>query len=119
MATQTKAEKQQDLEHALGILESVREDLTAPSGLLLISAEWGKSATDYFRVSTPSLDKYSGRTYLSHLTWAIAKVVGYRLRDKNGYWSLAIYGGGYSKSDEIARNLAIYYGVERIAYEII
>jgi len=119
MATQTKAEKQQDLEHALGILESVREDLTAPSGLLLISAEWGKSATDYFRVSTPTINRWSGHAYLSHLTWAIAKVVGYRLRDKNGYWSLAIYGGGYSKPDQIARDLATFYGVERIAYEIV
>jgi len=117
MATQTKAEKQQDLDHALDILESVREDLTAPSGLLLISAEWGKSVTDYFRVSTQCV--HSGYAHLSHLTWAIAKVCGYRLRDKNGYWSLAIHGGGFSKPDEIARSLAHHYGVERIAYEIV
>lgn len=117
MARQTKAEKEKDLDHALDILESVRETLTAPSGLLLISAEWGSSATDYFRVSTPCF--HSGFAHLSHLTWAIAKVIGYRLRDKNGKWSLAIYGGGYSKPDQIARDLANFYGVEKLNYEIV
>ncbi len=118
MTELTKAQqKQQDTEHALYILEGVRATLTAPDGLLIISADYGKGMTDYFRVAVQT--KTTGTGYLSHLTWAIAKQFGYTLKDKDGRWHLAISGYGFSKSDEIARTLANFYGVERIRYEVL
>ncbi len=119
MTELTKAQqRKQDQEHALYILESVRTTLTAPDGLLIISADYGKGMTDYFRVAVQT--KTSGVGYLSHLTWALGKIVnGYTLKDKSGKWFLAISGGNFSKPDDIARTLANFYGVERIRYEVL
>lgn len=116
MTTQTATEKRQDKQTALDILESVREQITNGNALLLINAELGKGATDYFRALLTYTNK-EGRTDSAHLTWAISKAFGYSLKDRNGFWCLAIYGGGYSKSDEIARSLADYYGIDRVRYE--
>lgn len=116
--TTTTAERKQNQQQALDTLETLRETLTAPSALLIISADWGKSSTDYFRVAVPSVDTYSKQGYLSHLTWAFAIHFGYRLREKNGRNYFAINGGNFSKPDEIARTLASFYGVERIRYEV-
>lgn len=116
MTTQTAAEKREDRQTALDILESVREQITNGNALLLINAELGKGATDYFRALLTYTNK-EGRTDYAHLTWAISKVFGYTLKDRNGFWCLAIYGGGYSKADEIARSLANHYQIDRVRYE--
>jgi hypothetical protein len=117
--TTTTAERKQNQQQALDILENLRDTLTAPSALLIISADLGKGVTDYFRVAVPNVDTYSKQGYLSHLTWAFAIYFGYRLRDKNGYNYLSINGGNFNKPDEIARTLANFYGVERIRYEVL
>jgi hypothetical protein len=117
--TTTTAERKLDQQRALDYLENLRDTLTATNALLIISADWGKGVTDYFRVSTPKIDKFSGESYLSSLTWAFATYFGYRLRDKNGKDYLAINGGNFDKPDEIARTLASFYGVERIRYEVL
>ncbi len=117
--TTTTAQRKQDKQQALETLEHLRDTLTAPSALLIISADWGKGVTDYFRIAVPSVDSYSKQGYLSHLTWSFATYFGYRLRDKNGYTHFAITGGNFSKPDEIARTLASFYGVERIRYEVL
>lgn len=114
MAT-TKQEKKEDQERALWILESVREEITSGNGLVSITTDYGKSITDYLRVSV--FYTKGGEVIQSHLTWAVAKQFGYSLRDRNGRWYLAISGGGYSKSYEIALSLARYYGIEKIRYE--
>jgi hypothetical protein len=113
MATTT--EKLQDQARALDILESVREEITSGNGLVSITTDYGKGITDYLRVSV--FYSKDGEVRQSHLTWAIAKQYGYSLRDRSGRWYLAISGGGYSKSYEIALSLARYYGVEKIRYE--
>ena len=113
---QTTAEKREDQQRARDILEQVRKEITSGNALLLISPELGKGETDYLR----ALLVYTmedGRTASYHLTWSIAKLFGYSLRDRAGYWFIAMGGGGYSKPDEIARTLASYYGIDRVRYE--
>ena len=112
----TATEKKQDTARALEILESYRAEITSGNGLILMSAEYGKGATDYFRVLLAYTNK-DGRTDYAHLTWAIAQIFRYSLRDRGGYWFLALGGGGYSKTDAIADSLAQYYGIERVRYE--
>lgn len=112
----TTAEKKQDTLLALDILESNRADITSGNGLVLMSAEYGKGVTDYFRVILAYTNK-DGRTDYAHLTWAIAQICGYSLRDRGGYYFLAVGGGGYSKTDAIADSLARHYGMKRIRYE--
>ena len=112
----TATEKREDEQRARDILEQVREEITSGNALLLISAELGKGETDYLRALLTYSNK-DGRTDYAHLTWAVAKLFGYSLRDRAGYWFIAMGGGGYSKPDEIARALANYYGIERIRYE--
>jgi hypothetical protein len=116
MTTATAAEKRADKETALHTLESVRREITSGNALLLINAELGKGTTDYFRALLTYTNK-DGKTDYAHLTWAISKVFGYTLKDRNGFWCLAIGGGGYSKADQIARSLAQYYGIDRVRYE--
>lgn len=115
----TKTERQADTERALYSLEQVRESLSAPTGLLIIGAKYGKGETDYFRIAIQRIDTYSGESFLDNLTWAFAKAFGYRLVDKNGQWHLAIHGGNFSKADELAQRLANFYGVARIRYEVL
>jgi hypothetical protein len=112
----TATYKREDAATALDTLERYREEITNENALLIITAEMGKGETDYFRALLTYTNK-DGRTDYAHLTWAIAKLLGYSLRDRGGYWYLAIGGGGYSKTDEIARSLADYYGIERVRYE--
>lgn len=114
--TTKAAERAADLERAAWILNNVAEHFR-DGGLLLVSAEYGRGVTDYFRASIAT--GYNGAQTISHLTWAMAKVFGYSLRDRHGYWHLAISGGGYSKPDAMARDLAANYGLERVRYEII
>ena len=113
----TTAEKKQDLKIALDTLERYSADIVDGGALVLISEEYGKGETDYFRVFLT----YQGenKTELSHLTWAVAKVFGYTLRDRAGRWFIAMGGGGFSKSYEIARSLESYYKLDRIKYETI
>lgn len=113
---QTTAEKREDEQRAREILETVREEITSGNALLLISAELGKGETDYLRALLTYTNK-DGRTDYAHLTWAVAKLFEYSLRDRAGYWYIAMGGGGYSKPDEIARALANFYGIERVRYE--
>lgn len=113
----TTTEKRQDHEMARNILDNHKHDITEGGALVLISQELGKGSTDYFRVTLAYR-----RNHLithAHLTWAVAKALGYSLRDRSGYWFLAINGGGFSKPDEIARHLGDYYGLERVRYELI
>lgn len=112
----TKSEQKEDVQRALDTLRNHENDITQGGALLLISPEIGKGATDYFRVSLAY--QRDNRINQAHLTWAIARALGFSLRDRNGYWFIAIYGGGFSKSDEIARALAGFYEIERVRYEI-
>jgi hypothetical protein len=116
MATATVAERRNDERQATAILETYRNEITSGKALVSISTEYGKGTTDYLRVSIfyPN-DK--GEVAQSHLTWAIGKYFSYSLRDRAGKWYLAINGGGYSKSYEIALALARFYNVEKIRYE--
>lgn len=113
----TKLEKQQDQQRAREILDLCAPHIQDGSALLLISQENGKGMTDYLRAKLAYTDS-EGSTQTLHLTWAIAKALGYSLRDRSGYWYLAISGYGYSKADEIARSLAFLFGVSRVRYEL-
>ena len=113
----TKLEKKQDQQRAREILDLYAEQIQDGTALLFISQEFGKGLTDYLRVALTYADN-DGKTQVAHLTWALAQIFEYSLRDRNGRHYLAISGYGYSKSDEIARSLAFYYGVDRIRYEL-
>lgn len=116
MTTATATEKKADKAHALDILENLRGQIVDKTALVSISTEYGKGTTDYLRISVFHNDSNNQITQ-SHLTWAISKAFGYSLRDRAGRWFLAINGGGYSKSYEIALSLANFYGIEKIRYE--
>ncbi|MFM5968559.1 MAG: hypothetical protein ACKOQ8_05940 [Micrococcales bacterium] len=116
MTTATKQQKLEDIAHATDILNSVADSVKSGNALLLVSVEYGKGLTDYLRASIVTT-RENGEITNSQLTWAIAKKFGYSLRDRNGYYYLAISGYGYSKADEIARDLAKFFGVSRIRYE--
>jgi hypothetical protein len=116
MATTATVQKLEDKEHALAILESVRGGIEDKTALVQISTEYGKGTTDYLRVSVFHNDS-NGQITQSHLTWAIAKALGYSLRDRNGRWYLALNGGGYSKSYDVALSLTRFYGIEHLRYD--
>jgi hypothetical protein len=114
--------KREDLQRAHYLLDTadtgVREHLSS-GGLLLVSAHYGKSITDYYRLAIVTVDGLRIEQRVTHLTWAFSQVFGYRLRDIAGLQYLAVSGGGYSKPDELADTLARYYGLERIRCEIV
>jgi hypothetical protein len=113
----TKAEKKQDQKLARDIFDVYAPYIQDGSALLLISQDVGKGLTDYLRVQLAYTDE-EGRVRTAHFTWAVAQILGHTLRNRNGYMYLAISGYGYSKPDEIARGLAMIYGVDRIRYEL-
>jgi hypothetical protein len=118
MTTLTKKElKAEDQLRAREILLNYTAEIRDESALVLITQQMGKGETDYLRVQIAYIDKKQ-EVKTGHLTWAIAQIFGYSLRDINGYHFLAIGGGGYSKSDEIARSLAFFYDVARVRYEL-
>lgn len=112
----TKAETLKDLEHARAILDGAREHLGS-GGLLLFEIDYGTGLTDYLRAVT--IQNGYNRQLVTHLTWAMAKVFGYSLRYKAGNRHLAISGYGYSKQDQLSRELANYYGLDRILHDTI
>jgi hypothetical protein len=116
MTTATATQKRADKELALSILESVRETITNETALVQMSTEYGKGITDYLRVSV-FYPAETGKVSQSHLTWAIAKAFGYSLNDRGGRWYLAIKGGGFSKSYEVAITLARFYGITHLRHE--
>lgn len=117
MATKTKAEKQQDQQLARETLDAYAKYIQDGSAMLMISQEVGKGLTDYLRVQLVYPD-FDGKVQTAFFTWAVAQIFGHTLRSRNGYMYLAISGYGYSKADEIARSLAMIYGVARIRYEL-
>lgn len=120
--TTTAAERATDLERATWTLDKLREHFTG-GGLLLVSVDYGTGATDYLKATAVTAYEintiWNGAQTTWNLTWAMAKVFGYSLRDKNGYWHLAMNGGGYSKPHALAYALERYYGLDRVRYEII
>jgi hypothetical protein len=113
----TTSEKLQDTKLASEILNRFEKDIKSGKFLLLITQENGRGETDYLRVSIVTT-KENGELEKGCLTWAISRTFGYFLRDRGGYWNLAIGGGGYSKADDVAYSLAHFYGVDRIRYEL-
>lgn len=112
----TKSETLKDLEHARAILDGARDHLGS-GGLLLFSIDYGTGLTDYLRAVT--ILNWYGREGVSNLTWAMSKVFGYSLRDRAGYYHLAVSGYGFSKQDQLARELADYYGLSDLNHATI
>lgn len=117
MSTKTKAQKKQDQDSARVTLDAYAPCIQDGSAMLIISQEVGKGLTDYLRVQLAYIDT-NGKVQTAFFTWAVAQIFGHTLRNRNGYMYLAISGYGYSKPDEIARGLAMIYGVDRIRYEL-
>ena len=110
-----KEQRRKDLERATFVMDRTRESIAAGCPVLIVP-EYGSGQTDYFRVSIVTTGE---RPVVLSLTWAIGQLYGYALRDKGNGWHLAISGGNFSKPDQLARDLAAYYGLERIRYELI
>ena len=107
-----------EISWAKSLLDGKREHFR-DGGLLLIDLTPGSGATDYLRALAVHTDKQTGDQCLDNITWAIGQTMGYQLRDRNGQWTLALNGGGYSKPLEIAIALRGYYGLENLRYESI
>ena len=104
----TTAEKKKDLEIALQGLEAYRDEIVSGHALFIISTEYGKGQTDFLKVQL-AYQNDQLEIELANLTWHCAKAFGYRLKEKGGRWYLALGGGGYSKSYDIALALGQYY----------
>lgn len=112
----TKAETAAQLETAHLILDRLRDHFR-DGGILFVSQELGTGQTDYLKVF--AVIPGPGMQIVSNLTWAIAQVFGYKLRDRSGYWHLAINGGNFSKPGEVARLLQNYYGLSDLNHATI
>jgi hypothetical protein len=108
------AEKLEKVTNATRQLREWESHIRGDSALLLISETEGKGFTDYYRAYLFFVD--SERIQRTELTWAIAQVSGYALKDLGGSWHLAISGGGFDKRHEIARMLENHYGIAGIRY---
>lgn len=95
-----------------------RRDHFRDGGLLLIGQAFGTGLTDYLRVHAVHTNA-NGDQCADNMTWAIGTALGYKLRDLNGQWVLALGGGGYSKPLDVAIALRGYYGLENLRYETI
>lgn len=95
---------------ALEVLDNYRAQITEGTALVMVHTELGRGQTDYLRVIVCTIEH--GRVEQVNLTWALGHALGYALRDRHGYWHLAISGGGYSKSFEVVYALANHYGVD-------
>lgn len=120
--TTKAAERAADLERATWTLDKLRGHFEG-GGLLLVSITYGTGATDYLKavaVTSYEINTFwNGAQTTWNLTWAMAKVFGYSLRDKHGYWHVAMDGGNYGKPEQLAQDLAGYYGLDRVRYQII
>ena len=108
------AEKLEKVTNATQQLREWESHIKGDSALLLISETQGKGFTDYYRAYLFFVD--SERIQRTELTWAIAQVSNYALKDLGGAWHLAISGGGFDKRYEIARLLEDFYGIAGIRY---
>lgn len=111
----TAQEKKSDYNLGLKMLESFRPRVESGNYIFLISEQLGQGMTDYYRVTLAT--SLHGKTESHRLTFAIATALGYRLHDQDGRWKLAISGGNFSKTDEIARALGRFYGVGSVRYD--
>lgn len=109
--TLTTTDKRNELSWARTLLDGHR-DKFANGALLLITMERGSGVTDYLRVFM-AYDN-DGRITSDNVTWAVAKVLGYSLRDRAGQWNIALGGGGYSKPLDITNALKAYYGLDTL-----
>jgi hypothetical protein len=109
------AEKLEKVTNATQQLREWESHIKGDTALIFISETIGKGFTDYYKVHLFFLDEM-GRIQRTHLTWAIAQVSGYALKDLGGAWHLAISGGGFDKRYEIARLLEDFYGIAYLRY---
>lgn len=103
--------KTENITWAKTLLDGYRDHFR-DGGLLLFSIDYGTGLTDYLRAYAVHADKTTGDQCTGNLTWAIGTALGYSLRDRGGRWTLALSGGGYSKSLDVSIALARYYGLD-------
>lgn len=113
-----KTSTDSDTARALEVLENHRVELSGGE-LLLITQTLGSGLTDYYRVFATYQELAPSETRVSNITWPVAVALGYPLRDRGGYWHIAISGGNFSKPYEIASRLASFYGIDQLNYEVL
>jgi hypothetical protein len=101
----TAKEKATEREDAREFLTNkVKARLVEPSSLLKVRTEYTRSVTDYVTVELYYVDS-DGRGQYMNLSGTIGQALGIRRRAGNRPVQLAIGGGGYSKSYDVALRL--------------
>lgn len=116
--TITKAEKAQRKAESIETLNKHwKTVILEPSSLLNVSIEYGKGDTDYVKAELYYVDK-DGKGALYDLSWHIANSCGYSFR-RGGYSrQLALGGGGYSKTYDVALALFHIIGIDHREIEV-
>lgn len=109
-----KTEKQEKLETAQKGLNEYRQKLEKGKALFLVEQQLGKGFTDYHRCFV--FYTYNGLVERTEITWALATLAGYRLKDVNGRWTIAISGGNFDKVHELKTALENALGISRIRW---
>lgn len=115
MATKKEIERQEALSH----LAEWKDEILAPSSLLEFRTEYGKGQTDYVSVHLYYVKDGEGR--MANLTYNVGRACGYSFRRSEYKNQLALGGGNYSKSFDVAlamfRALEIDHKEEKVNFE--
>lgn len=101
--------KQIERAEAVANLKEWSAEILAPSSLLELSTEYTRGMTDYVTVKLFYVK--DGRGYVANLGYNVARACGYRQRANSH--QLALGGGGYSKSYDVALAMFRALGVDR------
>lgn len=92
--------KQIEQTEALSYLAEWKDEILEPSSILEFRTEYSKGITDYVSVHLYYQKDGEGRSV--NLTHNVGKACGYKFRNNQNAIQLALGGGGYSKSYDVA-----------------
>lgn len=95
---------------ALSHLEEWKDEILEPSSFLEFRTEYTRNITDY--VSVHLYYQKDGRGHSADLTYNVGNACGYSFRRGNNHNQLALGGGGYSKSYDVALSMFRKLGID-------